>query len=359
MGRFQCSMLDCIKDTMTAMDNIVNHRKENTQKLRDAFDQKKDIINEIVFVGSGTSSTSALTARIFAEKTSGLKSTVVFPNDFLFNTSVYNPNALYLFTSQTGTSIVARQALNFVKEKGWLHAAISESADTPMAKEADLFVTMDCGIEEYPMRTTGYCASVLTHMMIALEIGLMKGVLSQNEYDEYIEEAKRLSQSQKTIIDQALQWMDVAKRKMLRSDLIVFTGGDALYGVSLEGAMKVWETPQIASVGYEIEEGIHGPNYGYNSRHCVIVLNDGKREDRKCLALARYMKEVHNNGFVIGNSVVDEEDLKVELLTENFTCLELIVAVQVLSYRLALDQGRDLFAHHDNSRMNSYFKTHA
>ena len=45
MGRFQCSMLDCIKDTMTAMDNIVNHRKENTQKLRDAFDQKKDIIN--------------------------------------------------------------------------------------------------------------------------------------------------------------------------------------------------------------------------------------------------------------------------------------------------------------------------
>lgn len=51
--------------------------------------------------------------------------------------------------------------------------------------------------------------------------------------------------------------------------------------------MKVWECPQIASVGYELEEGMHGPNYGYNSNHCVIVLNDGRKEKKGMAAVMR------------------------------------------------------------------------
>ncbi len=357
-NRFRCSMLDCIKDSVKASQNIVENRKKNTKQLIEYL-QKHESINEIVFVGSGTSSTCAITSYKFVEKVAGIRCTVVYPNDFLYNTTVFNPNALYLFTSQTGTSIVARQALGLVKEKGYLNVAVSEANTTPIAAEADVFVTMDCGIEEYPMRTTGYCATVLTHMIIGLEIGLLREHITETTYNNYIQEAAQIANSQETIIEQALVWMEKAKRNMLRSDLIVFTGADSLYGVSLEGAMKVWETPQIASVGYEIEEGIHGPNYGYNYRHCVIVLNDGGRENKKCLALARYMKEVWNNGFVIGSEVEDENDLKLDLQTRNFVALEIVVVAQVIAYKLALDQGRDLLAHHDNSKMDSYFKTHS
>lgn len=358
-GKFKCSMLDCIKETAPAMENIIAHRKENTCQLREMLQNKIDAMNEIILIGSGTSSTAAITARIFMEKMSGLRTTVAFPNDFLYNTFIYNPNALYLFISQTGTSKVARQALTFIKEKGYAQAVISESSTTPMAQEADCFVTMDCGIEDYPMRTTGYCASVLTQMMISLEIGLMRGHLDDVSYHSLIEEAKKIADSQRMIIDQSLQWINRAKRQMLRSDLIVFTGADALFGVSLEGAMKVWETPQIASVGYEIEEGIHGPNFGYNSRHCVIVLNDGQRENQKCQSLARYMKEIHHNGLLVGKNTLDENDLTLDLKTEHFCCLELALVVQIIAYRLAEDQGRDLFTRHDNSVMNSYFKTHS
>ena len=352
-------MLDCINDTQKACRDIVEHRKENLKNLLDYLGENVHELQEIVFVGSGTSNTSAVTSRIFVEKVTKIKTSVISSNDFMFNTFVYNPKGLYVFTSQTGTSIVALNALNLIKEKGYYNVAISESDSTPIAKAGSSFITMDCGKEEYPMRTTGYCASVLTHMMMGLELALVRKTITQEEYDAYVEDASKISASHKEIVEKTLDWLTFNKRKMLRSDLIVFTGADALYGVSLEGAMKVWETLQVASVGYEIEEGIHGPNYGYNSRHCVIVLNDGGRENRKNLALARYMKDVWNNGFVVGQNVVDDEDLQFEVKTKDFCALEFAPVVQVIAYELAKTQGRDLYAHHDNSRMESYFKTHS
>lgn len=349
-------MLDCIRNTKTAIEHLTSHQQSNTKALREYLASD---ISEIVFVGSGTSSTSAITARNFVEKTSLCKTSVIYPNDFIHNTYVFDPHALYVFTSQTGTSIVAREALQLVKEKGYANVAISETADTPIAKDADCFVPLDCGIEEYPMRTTGYCASVIVQMMIGMEVGLKKGVLTEEQYDNYLNDLAKIAHHFDELIDRAMKWMDQAKRKMLRSDVIIFTGADELYGVSLEGAMKVWETPQIASIGYEIEEGIHGPNYGYNERHCVIVLNNGGREANKCKALASYMKECKHNGFMIGQEGIDEEDFVFTPSSRYFACIEYAAILQVLSYRLAHDQGRDLYAHHDNSAMEAYFKTHA
>ena len=359
LGTFNCSMLDCIKSGSEACSNVVNHRKENIEDLLQHLGEGIHDLSEIVFVGSGTSSTAAITSKAFVEKVTHLKTSVAYPNDFLCNTYVYNPKALYVFTSQTGTSIVACEALNFIKEKGYYNVAVSEAATTKIAKTADSFISIDCGIEEYPMRTVGYVASVLTHMIMGCELGLKRGTLSQSDYDSLIEEASALSGNYLSVIDQAMDWMNHAKRKMLRSDVIIFTGADSLYGVSLEGAMKVWETPQIPSFGYEIEEGLHGPNYGYNPRHCVIVLNDGQREDRKCKALAGYMKDVMKNGFLIGEDSLDDEDFHFTPVTKHFNCIEFAPIVQVISYRLAEDQGRDLFKHHDNEVMNSYFKTHS
>lgn len=349
-------MLDCIRNTKTAIENLTSHQQSNTKALREYLASD---ISEIILVGSGTSSTSAITARNFVEKTSLCKTSVVYPNDFIHNTYVFDPHALYVFTSQTGTSIVAREALQLVKEKGYANVAISETADTPIAKDADCFVPLDCGIEEYPMRTTGYCASVIVQMMIGMEVGLKKGVLTEEQYDNYLNDLAKIAHHFDELIDRAMKWMDQAKRKMLRSDVIIFTGADELYGVSLEGAMKVWETPQIASIGYEIEEGIHGPNYGYNERHCVIVLNNGGREANKCKALASYMKECKHNGFMIGQEGIDEEDFVFTPSSRYFACIEYATILQVLAYRLANDQGRDLYAHHDNSAMEAYFKTHA
>lgn len=349
------SILSCIERIPWVLQNILENKELYLKELKSAI--LEYCVDEIIFIGSGTSNTAAVTSAPFVEKVSGLRTTVVTSNEFMYDRYVRNKKGLYVFTSQTGTSHFVREAQKQFREEGYLTVAISEAEDTPLAKESTVFVNMGSGKEDCPMRTIGYCASVLIHMLMGLEIGRTYNNLSNEEYQEYIKEAEQLPNSHEQIRKAALAWMDVARRKMFQSQLIAFTGAGSLYGLALEGAMKIWECPQIASVGYELEEGMHGPNYGYNSTHCVIFLNDG-REEKKGLALAKWMKEINKNGFVIGNNVVEDTDLKVKLMTEHFTAIEISAAVQTIAYRLAYDGGRDLLSPHDNSVMESYFKTH-
>lgn len=351
-------MLDCIKSIETACENIVNHREKNTSSLIKTIDKRVTPLSSIIFVGSGTSSTAPITARNFVEKLTRLHTQIIYPNDFLHNTYVYDPDALYVFISQTGTSKVCMQAMEMIKEKGYSYLVISEDEETPMAKEADCVLIMDCGKEEYPMRTVGYSATVLTCMLLGLEIARYYKQIASEEYDKYIKDMQATGKRQSKVIEKTLNWLELTKRQMLRCDLIVFTGADNLYGVALEGAMKVWETLQTASVGYELEEGMHGPNFGYNYRHCVIVLNNGKHENDKALSLAKYMKEVWGNGLIIGANPIDDNDLPLEDLSSDFACIDFATVCQVIAYKTAKDQGRDLYKHHDNSRMDYYFITH-
>lgn len=352
------SMLDCIKRVPSILDGIFLRRNNTFEPLWSAFGDRVQELDEIFLIGSGTSYTSAFTARFFAEKASGVRVSVAPPSEFLYSLTARNPRALYVFVSQTGTSSLTGKALAYAREKGWMTAAISESAATPIAAGAGAFIDMGCGMEEYPMRTIGYSATVATIMLLGMEIGRRKGTLGAERFEALLSEAAAASANIPDIIGKAMEWLDRSRRNMLRADCLIFSGSGALYGVALEGAVKVWETPQIISMGYELEEGLHGPNFGYTQRHCVVVLNDGGTDNDKAVALCKFMKFEKNNGFIVGMGAVDDRDLSFEPQGGNFSCLEFAAVVQVVSYRLAVDQGRDLFAPHDNSAMFQYFRSH-
>jgi hypothetical protein len=70
------------------------------------------------------------------------------------------------------------------------------------------------------------------------------------------------------------------------------------------------------------------------------------------------MKFEKKNGFIVGAGAIDGEDMPFTPMGGLFNCLEFAAVVQVVAYRLAVDQGRDLFAPHDHSVMSGYFKSH-
>lgn len=148
------SFLNCIERVPSVIEQILVNRKETFQQLLQSLENRN--VDEIILIGSGTSNTAAVTARPFVEKASGLRTTQVTASEFLHDRFVRNPNAIYVFTSQTGTSKIVREGLNYCRTNGFLTVGISESSETPLSKEAAVFVTMGCGYEEYPMRTIGY-----------------------------------------------------------------------------------------------------------------------------------------------------------------------------------------------------------
>lgn len=352
------TILECIERIPSLMERVLEQHRESFRGFSEYMEGHADGLDEVVLIGSGTSNTAAMTSQGFVEKASGLRVKVVLPNDYIREGHVYNPNALHVFTSQTGTSKVVCRLMERMTSEGMRCVALTESPDTALARLSPCHICLNCGREEFLMRTIGYTVSVLNHMLLGMELGRAGGRLSAEEYEEYLREAMAVPDSHRAVTGQAREWFRRNRRQIMRSRSVIFTGAGALYGVALEAAVKFWEMPQVTSVGYELEEGMHGPNYGYDGSQCVVIWNDGGSESPKALALGRYMKEVLHNGFLVGAETVDESDLLLDLKGGEFACLELSAVPQVMAYCLAVDSGRDISGPIDHSVMYGYFNTH-
>lgn len=350
------TMLDCIRRVPKLLDAIRLTRSQTMEQVLSVYPAQN--INEICLIGSGTSYTSASTAQYVMEKYAGMRVSVMLPNEFLHARSYRNLNALHVFISQTGTSSALLEALDLCAANGLMNAVMSEKADTPAARKASAFISMGCGHEEYGMRTIGYSTAVCSLMMLGISIGAARGLVDQETLTALDSQLQSAIASIPDVIERALRWMDTSRRKIMRSRFIAFTGVGSLYGVAMEGAVKVWEAPQFPSAGYELDEGMHGPNYGYNDNDAVIILNDGAKGTEKALALARYMKNEHDNGYIFGLDAIDSKDLAFTPAGGDFCCLEFAAAVQTFMYRLAIDGGRDFSIRGVHAVMNSYFDSH-
>lgn len=230
--------------------------------------------------------------------------------------------------------------------------------DIRVAKIVDVHVDMGCGYEEYGMRTIGYCASVLTLMLLGLEMGYRLQRIDEKEYLNYIEQAKKISLNHPIISEVTMTWFDRNKEKLLSSSSFTIYGGNSLYGVALEGALKILEvSKRILAIGYESDDGMHGPTMGFTPNNCVIVLNDGGVDSKRLTQLAAWAKNEMHNGFVMGCDALDDTDLAFEVVSGAFKAIEFAPAVEILAYRLAVDMGIDLT---DKSRHKEkqYFNTH-
>lgn len=354
------TLLDCIYRVPSVIDDIVDHRKEYTKPLLDYLHDRVHTLNEIMLIGSGTSNTCAVTSHAVVEEFSGLSTTAILPNEFLAK-HAYNPNALYIFTSQSGTSTLTQEAQKKMKALGYATVAITEADTTPLAKESGCHVYMGCGKEEYGQRTIGYCSSILTQMMIGLEIGFARGYVSQEQYDNYIAEAKRVPASHKEITDASVAWFDANKDALMDVDSYVLYGPNTLWGVAMEGSLKILEiAKRFMAVGYEMDDGLHGPTMGFTNRHCIIILNDGGKDDHLAQGIAKYVKNEIGHAFMIGANTIDDTDLPFTYQGGHFKCLEYAPVVEVLAYRLAVDYGIEILPWDQQGPLpeSKYFNTH-
>ncbi|MBR6570256.1 MAG: SIS domain-containing protein, partial [Clostridia bacterium] len=292
------TMLDCIRRVPRLLEAIRLSREETMRQVLEIYPASD--IGEICLIGSGTSFTSASTAQYMMEKYAGMRVSVMLPNEFLHVRTYRNPHALHVFISQTGTSSALLEALEVCRADGLMNAVLSEKPDTPAAQKAAAFICMGCGEEEYPIRTIGYSTTVCTLMMLGMAVGQARGVFSPEDAEMLDRQLISAIRNIPDVIDRTLSWMDHSRRRIMRSRFIGFTGAGPLYGVAMEASVKMWEAPQYPSAGYELDEGMHGPNYGYNSNDAIIILNDRAKGAEKALALARYMKNEHDNGYIFG-----------------------------------------------------------
>lgn len=353
------TMLDVIKRTKEKMNLIIDSRESIFKEAIDL--QRKKNFSSICFIGSGSSYSSILSTSLFVEKASGLNVQVMLPNLFI-NKEVYNPSTLYVFVSQTGTSKLTIKAAKKLKELGIETVSLSSDKNSPLVKECSCFIELCIGYEEYTYATLGFTCSMITEMLLSVELGLTRNYISKEEYNAYIEEIKKAPPSNYETIEKTIDWFDKFKDRLVAYQNFVLYGGSSLWGIANEGALKIMEiTKEYVSLGYEMDDGMHGPNYCLDERDCVIALNDGK-DNKNAIDLMNLMKKEYASGYLVGVNTMDEYDLELDLKTENFTNLEIISFVQTLAYLLAKENNVDIYEKNDprinTTKGKGYFNMH-
>lgn len=354
------TMLDCIKRSPILLNDIVDNINDRNKELLDFLGDSVNDLSKIYLIGSGTSNTASIASKQFMEKVTGLEVETYVPN--MFNQkSIYDSNALCIFTSQSGTSSLVKQMIAKMNSLNIKTVAICGSKDTPIGMEANTFVNMGCGFEEYSYRTIGYVTSILTLMTIALCIGLKKKCISEKEYNEYLDDARKAINNHAGVVDNAVSWYEKNESVFEKARTIIIYGTQGLYGVALEGALKILEISKTYfSVGYELEDGLHGPNLGYTKDDVIIALDNNTDDEWMIQSVVNFGKHELNSAFVFGKNVQDENDLLLETKSDYFQAIEFAAAVQVLAYELAGTANMEI-PDATNAKKHAsfkYFQTH-
>ena len=354
------TMLDCIKRTPIKVKEIVRNAKTNTDGMIRALGEDLKKLNRITIIGSGSSHNSSVAARLFMEKVTGMEVQIVLPNTYRKKT-VFAEDVLYIFVSQSGTSTLVREEAAMTREKGLQTVSVTAEDGSPLDQVTGSHVDMGCGYEEYGYRTVGVCCTIVTLMVVALRLGLERGFISEEEYEGYLRDALKAAENNAVIADKAVEWFNNNVEILKGCRNVLYYGGGCLYGIAIEGALKLLETAKIyKSIGYEAEDGLHGPNMGQGKEDVIVSLNAGGQDNFYATAVAKFAKGELRHGFIIGANTVDETDLPFECASEYFRAIEFAPVVQVIAYMLAVVNDIPVIdiSHRIPHVSAKYFRTH-
>ena len=105
--------------------------------------------------------------------------------------------------------------------------------------------------------TKAYSCQLMATYMLALELGVVRGELSQEKCAEYLAELEQIPECIEKILDdkERLQWF-AAKFANVKD--VFFIGRGIDYAISLEGSLKMKEISYIHSEAYAAGELKHG-----------------------------------------------------------------------------------------------------
>ena len=329
------TMLDCIRRSEKVDNDILDHAKEYTDGLKDAVKDFKEI-EEIFLIASGSSFNASTASVSFIEEVSGRQAFTFLPNAFV-RKDVINKKGLYIFVSQSGTSSLVKEQIIKVKAAGCKTIAVTDDENSAIAKEADVNISIRVGGEEYGYRTVGFSATMLILRLIGLRIGLEAEKISEEEFGNYIEDARKAVANIPTVIEDTLVWFERNSEDLKSLRSLMYYGGGELFGIAVEGALKLMETPRLyLSFGYEAEDGIHGPCYAFGKDDAIVFLNDGEKDVDYASSMVRFSKTELGRGYMFGPLVQDEKDLKITPSSKHFRALEFVPSVQVIAYQMAI-----------------------
>ena len=311
---------------------VRGHRRELLQAKR------------FVIVSCGTSWHAGLIGKQLIEHFCRIPVEVAYASEFRYSNPVIEPNDVVMAISQSGETADTLAAIQMAKEKGALIFGIVNGVGSSIARESDTGTYIHVGPEIGVASTKAFTGQVVVLTMIALALGMAKGTIEEDEFEETIKELQLIPDKIKKVLEQNDKIQKLAVKFTFAHNFL-YLGRGWNYPVALEGALKLKEISYIHAEGYPAAEMKHGPIALVDEEMPVVFIATHHKLYRKIIS--NMQEVISRKGHIIAIVTEGDEEIKkmvdeVIEVPQTLACLAPLLSViplQLLSYHVAVAKG--------------------
>lgn len=325
------------------------HVDRNYIQLGGVKEHEQRFINadRIIIVACGTSWHAGLVGEYLIEEYARIPVEVEYASEFRYRKPLITERDIVIAISQSGETADTLAALELAKDKGALTFGICNVVGSSIARFTDAGSYTHAGPEIGVASTKAFTAQLTVITLLALHLGVAKGVLSTSEWQRIASELEAIPHKIHLATDTNEQVKFISEQYKDASDFL-YLGRGVNFPVALEGALKLKEISYIHAEGYPAGEMKHGPIALIDEEMPVVVIATNDSTYEKIVSNIQEVKA--RKGQVI--AIVNEGDTEIKKIADHvievpkteeaFTPLIATIPLQLLSYHIAVMRGANV-----------------
>jgi glutamine---fructose-6-phosphate transaminase (isomerizing) len=310
---------------------------------------------KIIIAASGSSRHAGLAGEIMMEDLAGVAVDVEYSSEYGYRSTHASSDPIVIVITQSGetadTIAAQREALN----RGAETVAISNVADSTIAREATAALHTYAGLEKAIPATKSFTAQLTILYLFSLFLARRRGRMTSEVIRAHLRDLADVPDK----IEKSLAMWDAASAECARlyknAKTFLFLGRGVHYAIAREGALKLKEISYVQAEGLPAGELRHGPNALVDDKLAVVALatHDASDPDsvlryQKTLGVLEYVKSRGGKAIAITSEgdreVATHSDrvLSVPATPELLLPILEVVPLQLFAYHYAVLNGCDV-----------------
>ena len=266
----------------------------------------------LVIAASGSSRHAGLAGEIMLEDSAGLAVDVEYASEYMLRSThtLHDPGVLVI--SQSGETADTLASLREAKSRGLATVAITNNAESTMAREADASLPTCAGRELAIPATKSFTSQLTVLYLLSLFLARLGGRMTTQTVSAHLQHLAEIPD----LLEAKLEaWEEQIRRiaaQLQHARSFMYLGRAIHYAIAREGALKLKESAYVQAEGLPAGELKHGPNALVSPEAPLVLLATRDRRDpdsslryEKTLHL---MRDLHQQGAEVFALHVDGDD---------------------------------------------------
>ncbi|WP_019501998.1 glutamine--fructose-6-phosphate transaminase (isomerizing) [Pseudanabaena sp. PCC 6802] len=305
-------------------------------------------LTNIQILACGTSWHASLVGKYLLEQLVGIPTAVQYASEYRYAPPPLMPNTLTIGVTQSGETADTLAALELAKSRGDRCLGITNRPESSISRIADRILDTQAGIEIGVAATKTFVAQVLMFYFLALDLGLRRQTLSQEQADRIIDGLRQLPSQIEVILEGQERYIEQLAHSFTHTQDFIYLGRGINFPIALEGSLKLKEISYIHAEGYPAGEMKHGPIALLDADVPVVAIATPGSVYEKVLSNAQEARA--REAQLIGVAPLDDPAaveifdhlLPIPVVDEILSPLLTVIPLQLLAYHIAAHRGLDV-----------------